>query len=128
MESIQNMVGAVVDHLGTATTSGAVSGEPIQVGEDVTLVVLSSVTLGMGAGGGEGEGRDKESGPGGGGGEGAGGGAKVRPTAVIAFTKDGVDVLPVPHEPDAFDKIAEHVPDVLEMLEKARETFEGAEA
>ena len=62
----------------------------------------------MGAGGGEGDGtpttKQAKAGPGGGKGEGAGGGVKVRPAAVIAFTPDGVRVLPIPSQPGVFDK------------------------
>ncbi len=109
MKSIEHMVSTVVGHLGDISSSGAISGEPIVVG-DVTLVVLSMLSVGMGTGGGEG----------------AGGAAKVRPAAVIAFTADGVQVLPIPNQPDLFDKVVERVPGVMDMVEQARDRFGGA--
>lgn len=123
MEAIDHLVGVVVDHLGATVNSRTISGEPIKVG-DVTLVVLSMLSLGMGAGGGEGEqdGTKGKGSPGAGSGEGAGGGAKVRPAAVIAFTAAGVQVLPVPDHPDLFDKVVERIPEVVDMVEKARKS------
>ena len=130
METIDKMVETVVDHLGTAASSGAVSGKPIVVG-DVTQVVLSMVSHGQGAGGREGEGgtvpakKGKAPAGGGGGAEGAGGAAKVRPAAVIAFTAQGVQVLPIPDEPGTFDKVVDKIPDVMEVVDKVRRTFDG---
>ena len=86
----------------------------------------------MGAAGGEGEGGPEPAKKGkgkaktGGGAEGAGGAAKVRPAAVIAFTPDGVQVLPVPAHPDAFDKVMEKIPDVMEAVENVRKSFDDA--
>ena len=124
MEAIDQMVATVVNHLGSAAQSGAVAGAPIKLGE-ITLVVLSTISIGMGAAGGEGEGKDKKASPSGGVGEGAGGAAKVRPAAVIAFLKDEVKVLPIPDQPGVFDKALDRVPDVVEMVEKVRASFEG---
>ena len=124
MDSIDQMVGAVLAHLGEKATSGAVVGEPIKVG-DVTFVVLSMLSIGMGVAGGEGQEDSGKTGkappPGGGLGEGAGGAAKVRPAAVIAFTAEGVEVLTIPAHPGAFDKLVERVPAVVDMVERARQ-------
>lgn len=128
MESIDHMVGTVVSHLSDVATSGAIAGEPIQLGE-VTIVVLSMLSIGMGAGGGEGKGdaadkvEARKAGTGSGTGEGAGGGVKVRPAAVIAFTPKGVEVLPIPAVPNVFDKVVERVPQVVDMVEKARQAM-----
>lgn len=126
MDSIDQMVGTVLAHLGNKATSGAVAGAPFKVG-DVTLVVLSMFSMGMGAGGGEGQsdggGSRKAPPPGGGLGEGAGGAVKVRPVAVIAFTAEGVEVLTIPAQPGAFDKLVERVPAVVDMVERARQAI-----
>ncbi len=130
MEAIEQMVGQVVDHLGSAANSGTVSGDPIKLG-DVTLVILSMVTIGMGAGGGEGEGKGqagkrtspKGQAPGSGLGEGAGGVVRVRPAAVVVFSAEGVKVLPIPDEPGVMDKVVGRVPEVMDMVERARQTF-----
>lgn len=133
MESIDHMVGAVLSHLSESATSRAVAGEPIKVG-DVTLVVLSTLSVGMGAGGGEGEGdggargegarKGANAGPGSGVGEGAGGAARVRPAAVIAFTPNGVEVLTIPANPGPIDRMVEKVPEVVDMVERVRKSFE----
>lgn len=125
MESIDRMVNSVVEHLGGTVNSRTVAGEPVKIG-DVTFVVLSMLSIGMGAGGGEGSAEvpKTKATPGGGTGEGAVGAAKVRPAAVIAFTADGVEILPIPAQPGVIDKVVERVPDVVEMVEKARRAFE----
>jgi uncharacterized spore protein YtfJ len=104
-----------------------VAGEPVKIG-DVTFVVLSMMSVGMGAGGGAGEGfaegKKGKSSPGAGTGEGAGGAGKVRPVAVVAFTADGVEVLSIPGHPDVIDKVVERVPNVVEMVEKAKRAMD----
>lgn len=125
MEAIDRMVNVVASHVSDAASSDLIASEPIQVGE-VTLVVLSMLSVGMGAGGGEGQGDEakKAKNPGAGMGEGAGGGVKVRPAAVVAFTANGVEVLPIPAPPNAFDKVVERVPAVVDMVEKARQALQ----
>lgn len=125
MESIDRMVNAVVSHVADAASSGLIASEPLQIGE-ITLVVLSMLSVGMGAGGGEGQGDEgkRAKAPGTGMGEGVGGGVKVRPAAVVAFTADGVQVLPIPAPPNAFDKVVERVPAVVDMVEKARHALQ----
>lgn len=130
MDSIDRMVGTVLSHLSDTATSGSVAGEPFVVGE-VTLVVLSMLSVGMGAAGGEGQGdgpadtkKAAKSGPGGGVGEGAGGAVKVRPAAVIVFAPEGMQVLSIPAWPGPFDKMVERVPAVVDMVEKARKALE----
>jgi uncharacterized spore protein YtfJ len=132
MEAIDHLVGVVLSHLTDAATSSVVAGEPIELG-DVTVVVLSSLSLGMGAAGGQGSGKRNETpkkgaatgGPGGGLGEGAGGGVKVRPAAVIAFLPDKVEVLTIPDQPGVFDKMVERVPEVVDMVDRARRSVEA---
>ena len=129
MDSINQIVGAVLAHLGDKASSGTVVGEPMKVG-DVTLVVLSMLSIGMGAGGGEGQSPGGKSAkgppPGAGLGEGAGGAVKVRPAAVIAFTAEGVEVLPIPAHPGPFEKMVDRVPAVVEMVERARKAVSSA--
>lgn len=124
MDSIDQMVGAVLGHVGDKATSSVVVGEPIKVG-DVTVVVLSMLSIGMGVGGGEGQGdasQQANAPPMGGGlGEGAGGAVRVRPAAVIAFTAERVEVLSIPAPPGAFDKLVERVPAVVDMVERVRQ-------
>lgn len=123
MDNIDTMVGSVLSHLSSAANSSVIAGDPIELGE-VTLVVLSTLSVGMGAAGGEGSNPGKTA-PEGGGGEGAGGGVKVRPAAAIVFTPEGVEVLPIPSQPDVFDKMVERMPKVVDMVEQAKSRLEG---
>lgn len=127
---MEQLIGAVVDELGSTATSRSVAGAPVEVG-GVQLVVLSTLSIGMGVAEGEGEGdgaprkgAKQAASPGGGAGEGVGGGAKVRPSAVIAFTADGVQVLSIPDQPGPIDKLVEKMPRVAEVVEQVRATFQ----
>lgn len=132
MDAIERVVGSVMEHLSSAARSGAVAGEPIKLGE-VTLVVLSMINLGMGAAGGQGgpppaPGKASAQGRISGAGEGAGGAGKVRPVAVVAFTPEGVKVLPIPAPPGPFDKVVERVPEVVDLVERVRQKIGSSPA
>lgn len=102
--------------------SEVVVGEAIEL-EEVTLVPLSAVSVGLGSGGGTGEGDGQDDaatisignrsgskqgyGKGAGAGSGAGCGGSVKPVAVIAFTADGVEVLRVPKRTSFVDRLVE---------------------
>jgi uncharacterized spore protein YtfJ len=100
MNTIDEVVNTVVDHLGGTENSRAVAGEPLVVG-DTTRVVLSTLSIGMGAGGGEGDGtpttKQAKAGPGGGSGE--------EPAVV-------------------FDEFVERVPGLVQRVERARKAVE----
>lgn len=124
---LMEIVGGRVDSL---AKSDVVVGDPMVFGE-LTIVPLSRVAMGFGVGGGEGEGetdgpqgrRRRNKGHIKGKGRGAGGasgvGAKVRPVAVVVFSPDGVEVLPIPSKMGLLDKLFDKVPDVIEMVKKA---------
>lgn len=128
MEPVEHMVHALIDHMGGVATSQSVAGEPIELG-GFKIVVLSMISAGMGTGGGSGRGDApakkgrRDAGPGEGAAEGAGGGVKVRPAAIVAFGPAGVQVLPIPAPPGVFDKVIDKVPDVVEMVEHARDAL-----
>lgn len=129
MESIEDLVSTVVSHVSDAASSRAVAGDPIQLGE-ITIVVLSTLSVGMGAADAEGKNEEKAKspprGPESGLGEGAGGAVKVRPVGVIAFTPRGVEVLPIPAPPGVFDKIVERVPAVVDLVNEARQSLQSS--
>ena len=139
MEHIKELMSVLTGELSNVATSEVVVGDPIELG-DVTVVPLSRISVGMGAGGGEGEGdfrmevkvkAGKESkhkkgppwhhGKGKGRGGGSGGGAKVRPVGVIIFGPEGVEVQPIQTKKGLLDKIFDKVPDIIDLVEKARE-------
>ena len=123
MEEIRQLMELVGAKLDGVAKSDAVVGEPIELG-GVTLVPISRLGIGLGAGGGvgEGEGPTRKKGPrhgrGKGVGGGSGGGARIRPVAVLAFTEDGVEVLPVPNKKGKLDQLVERIPEWIEKFEK----------
>lgn len=139
MEHVNSLIDLVSGTVADVAQSDVVVGEPIEMG-DVTIVPLSRVSLGFGAGGGEGQGmgpmhghrRKKaknggakieaklELGEGKGAGGGAGGGGKVRPVGVIIFDSEGVHIEPIPDKKNAFDKIFDKIPEVIDMVNDAR--------
>ena len=135
MEGVLQLVELVSGRVSEFAKSDVVVGEPVTAG-NVTLVTLSRVGVGFGGGGGEGEGDFADAhhhghGPRGKGGEGgfdgkgvgggAGAGGRVRPVAVVAFTPDGVQVLPVPDKKGLLDKVFDRMPDLIELAKKSQE-------
>ena len=130
MQHVKDLVQLVSDKLAQMAQSDLVVGQPIEAGE-VTIVPLSSVSLGFGGGGGEGEGEPphehgpakklKMKGPRGKGiGGGGGGGAKVRPVAVAVFSASGVQILPIGEKKCLLDKLFDKIPDIIEMARDAK--------
>ena len=138
MEGILQLVELVSGKVSEYAKSDVVVGEPVVAG-NVTLVTLSRVGVGFGGGGGEGDGdfADCHHGHGhgpfkakGGGecgfegkgtGGGAGAGGRVRPVAVVAFTPDGIQVLPIPGMKGLVDKVFDRLPDLIELAKKAQD-------
>lgn len=137
MEHIKDLMSVLTGELSNVAKSEVVVGDPIELGK-ITVVPLSRISVGMGAGGGEGEGEFRvevkagkeakhrkgppwQQGKGKGSGGGSGGGAKVRPVGVIIFGPDGVEVQPIQSKKGLLDKIFDKVPDIIDLVEKARE-------
>ena len=122
MQPIHDVIDQVTATLAEVAQSDAVVGTPIEVGA-VTLVPVSRVMAGFGGGVGQGEGdmaRGKHNSKGGGSGKGtgvgSGGGAKVRPVAVIVFSENGVEVLPIGEKPNKLEKFLDQLPDLMERF------------
>ena len=126
MEQIKELMQLVGSKLDGVADSNAVIGEPIELG-GATLVPISRLGIGLGAGGGVGEGErparknGHRQGHGKGAGGASGGGARVRPVAVLAFTDEGVSVLPVPGKKGKLDALIERIPEWVEKFEKKME-------
>jgi len=88
MEEVRNLIRTAIEGAKEALTTDRVVGDPIVVGGN-TIIPLMSVGFGFGGGGGTGKGgkSDKEMGEGIGGGTGGGGG--VKPVAVIIVNPEG---------------------------------------
>jgi uncharacterized spore protein YtfJ len=91
MEDVKNLIRTSIEGAMEALTTGRAVGEPIVIGGN-TIIPLMSVGIGFGGGGGTGKGgrSEKETGEGIGGGTGGGGG--VKPVAVIIVNQEGVRV------------------------------------
>jgi len=121
MKHVEEILQAVSEELGGASSGEAVIGSAVQLGP-ATVYPVSMVSLGLGGGGGEGEqaaaaGSAAEKGIGGG----SVGGARACPVAVVAFTPDGVKVLAVPQRKGAVERLMDKIPDLLGRVKAAGE-------
>lgn len=115
MEETQNLVKTSMEEIREVLSAARVVGEPIVVGGN-TIIPLVSVGFGFGAGGGSGKGgrSEKETGEGRGGGTGGGGG--VKPVAVIIVNEEGVRIEAMK---GVVSSLAESVSDlVVKVMEK----------
>ena len=104
-DTLDKSLQVLFDRLDGFVSSKTVVGDPIQVG-NVTILPLVEVSVGVGAGASEKTGSDK----------GAGGlGAKIIPSAVIAITEGGVQLVSVKNQ-DAVSKLIDMAPGVLNKL------------
>ena len=113
MEEVQNLVKTCVQEIEKVLTTKTVVGEPMTVGDN-TIIPLVSIGFAFGAGGGSGKGR-KEQGEGTGGGAGGGGG--IKPVAVIVVNKEGVRIEPMK---GAVASIGERVADIVARVMEKR--------
>jgi len=116
MKHVEEILQAVSEELGGASSGQAVIGSAVQLGP-ATVYPISMVSLGLGGGGGEGEqaavdGGAAEKGTGGG----SAGGARACPVAVVAFTPEGVKVLPLPQRRGALERLLDRIPDLVDRV------------
>ena len=115
MEETQNLVKTAMEEIRGVLSAETVVGEPIVVGGN-TIIPLVSVGFGFGGGGGTGKGGKSEKETGEGRGEGTGGGGGVKPVAVIIVNDEGVRVEAIK---GAVSSLAESVSDmVAKVMEK----------
>lgn len=121
MEEVQNLIKTSMGEIKGVLSTERVVGEPLVVGGN-TIIPLVSVGFGFGGGGGTGRGSrtEKETGEGTGGGTGGGGG--VKPVAVIVVNQEGVKVEAIK---GAVSSLAESV---SELVVKVMEKREGQKA
>ncbi len=124
--NIDGVMNNALDGIRKMVDVDTVIGEPIRVSDSVTLIPVSKVSFGFAAGGSSFGKTEKENFGGG-----AGGGVNVVPVAFIAVSGETVKVLPISNHPDAVDKIAAYVPDVVDKIssffEKKDKTEDAAE-
>lgn len=105
MEDIENLFNKAVGEIERMLNTKTVVGEPITIGGN-TLIPLVSVGFGFGVGGGRGTEPQKGTGQGGG----TGGGGGVKPVALIIINEDGVRVEPIKSgSTSVLEKVAETI-------------------
>lgn len=110
--SIDGVLNSALDGIKKMVDVDTVIGDPIHANDNVTLIPISKVSFGFAAGGssfGKEPAKDNFGG-------GAGGGVKVTPVAFLVITGENVKVISVSETPDAVDKIASCVPEVMDKL------------
>jgi uncharacterized spore protein YtfJ len=120
MDIPDNLLKTALDEIEHLMTTKTVVGEPIKIGEN-TIVPLVSVAFGFGGGGGTGEDPRKAGAKGTGSGVGGGGG--IRPIALIIIDKDGVvRVESVRTSASIVDKLGDAVVKAVEAGRHAKAT------
>ena len=115
MEDTQSLVKTSMEEIRGMLSAQTVVGEPIVVGGN-TIIPLVSAGFGFGAGGGIGKGGKSEKETGEGRGSGTGGGGGVKPVALIIVNEEGVRVEAIK---GAVSSLAETVSDlVVKVMEK----------
>lgn len=110
--SLDSVMNNALDGIKKMVDVDTVIGDPIHVNDNVTLIPISKVSFGFAAGGSSfGKQPEKENFGGG-----AGGGVKVTPVAFLAISGSEVKVVSISENPDAIDKIASHIPEMIDKV------------
>jgi uncharacterized spore protein YtfJ len=118
MEQPDNLLKTALDEIERLLTTKTVVGEPIKIGEN-TIVPLVSVGFGFGGGGGMGEDQKHAKGTG----SGAGGAGGIRPIALVILDKDGhVRVESVRASASIVDKLGDAVARAVEAARTEKTT------
>ena len=121
MDETQDLIKTVLEEIRGVLSAERVVGEPIVVGGN-TIIPLVSVGFGFGGGSGTGKGgkTEKETGEGRGGATGGGGG--VKPVALIIVNEEGVRVETIK---GAVSSVAESVSDLVTKVMEKRAAGKG---
>lgn len=110
--SLDSVMNNALDGIKKMVDVDTVIGDPIHANDAVTLIPISKVSFGFAAGGSSfGKVSERENFGGG-----AGGGVKVVPVAFVVITGENVKLLSVSDNPDAIDKIASYMPDLVDKF------------
>ena len=115
-QNLPNMLENTISKIREMVDVNSVVGEPITVGNDITIIPISKVSIGLGGGGSDfvSKNANQHENPFGGG---VGAGIKVTPMAFLIIKEGSVRMLPVaaPANTTA-DRIVELVPDTLDKI------------
>lgn len=115
-QNLPNMLDNTIAKIREMVDSNSVVGEPIAVGEGVTIIPISKISIGLGGGGSDFVSKhpNNQENPFGGG---VGAGVKVTPVAFLIVKDGNVRMIPVatPANTTA-DRLVEMVPDTLDKI------------
>ena len=113
-KNLPEMLENTISKIRNIMDSNTVIGEPITVGENVTIIPVSKVSIGFGGGGSDFATKNAQGDCFGGG---LGGGVKITPVAFLVIQNEHVRMLPVatPANTTA-DRLVEMIPDTLDKI------------
>ncbi len=118
---VESVLNGAMDGLKKLVDVDTVVGEPIKVGEDITVIPISKVTCGF-ASGGSGFGGNPQNEHFGGG---AGGCVKVVPVCFLVVKCENVRMIPADSHESGLDKLLDLMPDLVDkfaaLLKKNKE-------
>lgn len=115
-QRLPNMMENTMEKIRQMVDTSSVIGEPIRVSDNLTIIPVSTVSVGFAGGGSDfvpKNANGKENPFGGG----AGGGVKVTPLAFLVIKDDNVRMIPVAAPANtATDRLVEMIPDALDKI------------
>ena len=109
---VNQVLGVSMDKIREMAESSTVIGEPIRVGEDMTILPISKVSYGFAGGGSDLPSKTQAELFGGG----TGAGISVTPVAMLIVQGHDVRMMPVTSKPSSTDEIIHMVPDLINRI------------
>lgn len=119
-QTLPNMLEKTIGKIRELVDANSVIGEPISLGEGLTIIPVSRISVGLGGGGSDYTKNENSFGGG------AGGGVKVTPICFLVVKDGSVRMMPVPVPANTTaDRIVEMVPDTLEKISSFIDSHTG---
>jgi sporulation protein YtfJ len=115
-KNLPNMLDGTLEKLRQMVDGNSIIGDAIHVGEDVTVIPISKISLGVAGGGADYVSKhpNNQENPFGGG---VGAGVQVTPVAFLVIKGDGVRMLPVSTPATTtVDRLVEMIPETLDKI------------
>ena len=115
-KNLPNMLDGTLEKLRQMLDGNSIIGDAIHVGEDVTVIPISKISLGVAGGGADYVSKhpNNQENPFGGG---VGAGVQVTPVAFLVVKGDSVRMLPVSTPPTTtVDRLVEMIPETLDKI------------
>ena len=115
--NISEMISSAMERMQKMVDVNTIVGQPVKVGEDVTIIPITKIHIGMGGGGTDFATKSALSASKDPFGGGMGAGVTVDPVAFLVIRGDNVRMLPVAEPASTtMDRIVEQAPDLLDKL------------